>query len=170
MPVIRGESNVNPLTPERRHSLLDRLEQELSGQGAVNAPVIFEIPLEQSNRIDVLVVWHEWDGVASEDRTDLILESYRDQRERIAQALGATYMEAKDQHLLPYSVVPMIRRSDVDPSRVREVMLGEGGIALPDGKVDLRFPTMRMAEAAHRRLYERLPEGHWSIEMAAPAL
>ncbi len=163
MPVIRGESNVIPLSPERRRSFLLRLGSELRGETTANGPVIFEIPLEQSDRIDVLVVWQEWENVRSEDRTDLILESYGNQRERIAQALGVTYAEATEQHLLPYSVVPMNRRGEVDPTAVRDAMLHEGGIPLSGEEVDLRFPTMRMAKAAHHRLCERLPRGYWSI-------
>ena len=42
-------------------------------------------------------------------------------------------------------------------------MLDEGGIALDGGKVDLRFPTRAMAEAAHQRLVDLLPGGYWSI-------
>ena len=56
----------------------------------------------------------------------------------------------------------MIREGEFDPSKVRNAMLEEGGIALPSEKVDLRFPTMSMAETAHRHLCEKLPRGYWS--------
>ena len=49
-------------------------------------------------------------------------------------------------------------------------MLEEGGIALNGGKIDLRFPTLAMAEAAHQRLCERLPLGDWTMSWnGAPA-
>jgi hypothetical protein len=172
MPVIRGKPDVTPLSPERRRSLVEKIESELSGNSTANGPVIFEIPLQQSNRSDVLVIWEEWKGVGSEDRTDLILEAYGERRRQIAQALGVIYEEAKEQHLLPYSVAPMARRGEANPTEVREGMLSEGGICLPGGEVNLRFPTMSMAEVAFERLRERLPDAHWSISMetAAPAV
>ena len=42
-------------------------------------------------------------------------------------------------------------------------MLAEGGIEGAAGKVELRFPTMAMAQAAHQRLCDKLPRGYWSI-------
>ena len=54
MPVIRGTSHRSDLTPQHRKELLDRLAKELSGPGTPGGPVIFEIPLEQSDKIDVL--------------------------------------------------------------------------------------------------------------------
>jgi hypothetical protein len=74
-----------------------------------------------------------------------------------------------EQHLLPYAVVPLVRRGEGDLGEVRRFVLEEGGIALPSGRVDLRFPTMAMAEEVHRRLCKKLPDGYWSIvQMAAP--
>jgi hypothetical protein len=156
------------LAPERRQALLEQLSSELTENTKPNGPVVFEIPVGPGERIDVLVVWAEWEGLRSEDRTDLILEAYNGQRDRIAQALGVTYEEAKEQQLLPYAVLPMIRRGEPDQD-VRKAMLEEGGIALPGERVELRFPTMSMAEAAHRNLCNKLPRGYWSIaQTAAP--
>jgi hypothetical protein len=163
MPVIRGTSTATVLTADRRNALFEELAQELSGQRVKNGPLIFEIPLEQSNRMDVLVVWEAFEGILSEERTGLILEVYKDQKGKIAQALGVTYGEALEQHLLPYSVVPMTRRGKADPNELRQAMLDEGAVSTADEKVDLRFPTMAMAESAHQRLCERLPQGYWSI-------
>jgi hypothetical protein len=163
MPVIRGTPTATVLTAERRSALVEQLAHELSGKRVPNGPVIFEIPLKESGRIDVLVVWEGFDGLASEDRTSSIVESYKDQERNIAQALGVTYHEAMEQHLLPYAVIPMNRRGEADPARLRDAMLEEGAISIPQDKVDLRFPTMTMAEAAHQRLCDRMPEGYWSI-------
>jgi len=107
MPVVRGVPSVNVLDPDRRRSLVESLRNEVSGGATPGGPVVYEIPLDQTDKIDVLVVWGEWAGIGSEDRTNVILESYGDQDKRIAQALGVTYEEAVDQQLLPYSVVPM---------------------------------------------------------------
>ena len=118
--------------------------------------------------MDVLVVWEEWAGIRSEDRTKLILAAHQDQQEAIAQALGVTYREALEQHLLPYAVMTMTRPGDdVVPAKLRDAMLAEGGIVLPGDRIDLRFPTLAMAEDAHRRLTELLPGGYWSIVQSA---
>jgi hypothetical protein len=167
MPLIRGQATLRTLTADRRKDLLGLLAKERSGGSDPNGPVIFEIPLEQSDRIDVLVVWDAFEGLRSEDRTGLILEVYKDEQARIAQALGVTYQEAVEQYLLPYAVIPMTRRGEVDPAELRKAMLAEGAIRLPGDKADLRFPTMAMAEAAHQRLCERLPRGYWSIAQTA---
>ncbi len=93
--------------------------------------------------MDVIVVWKELEGLWAEDRSQVILDAYQDQRDRISMAMGVTYQEAIDQQLLPYTVVPMTRHGEVDPAALRRAMLEEGGIALDGGKVDLRFPTPR---------------------------
>jgi len=164
MPVIRGEPTTNILSPELRESLLRKLASEHAGPGTADGPLIFEIPLGRSDKIDVLVVWKEFEDLRSEDRTELILDAYNEQKDKISLAMGVTYQEAIGQQLLPYTVIPMTRRGGgVDPAELRKAMLDEGGIPLSDEKVDLRFPTMAMAEAAHRRLIERLPGVYWSI-------
>jgi hypothetical protein len=163
MPVIRGISKSASLTSERRKALRDELIDELSGKSSTDGPLIFEIPLEQSDKIDVIVVWNAFDGVRAEDSTGLILDAYTDRKVEIALAMGVTYHEAVAQHLLPYTVVPMMKRGQVEPAALNKAMMEQGGVALSNGKVELRFPTMAMAEEAHQRLSERLPEGYWSI-------
>ena len=166
MPVIRGDVARTAVSPERRNSLLQVLSGELSGEGRPGGPVIFEIPLDESGRIDVLVVWQEFQGLRSEDRSSLIEDAYGSRQGNIAQALGVTFQEAIEQHLLPYAVVPMVRQGEVDAAELRAVMLAEGGFPEPQNKVNLRFPTMAMAETVHRRLCDKLPRGYWSIEQA----
>jgi hypothetical protein len=161
MPVIRGSTKIKPLTPQRRAALVARLTAERQ-QPTQDGPVLFEIPLEQSDRFDVMVVWQEWESVTSEDRSAIIREVYQGDQ-NVAQALGVTYQEAMEQQLLPYAVVPMARPDEIDPEKVREAMIQEGGIHLERDRVDLRFPTMAMAEASHQRLVQRLPRGYWSI-------
>ncbi len=189
MTVVRGKTTTTELPSEDRAKLLGTLVRELSGQAASGGPVIFEIPLDSTNKVDVLVVWDAFRDLRSEDRTDLILDAYDARRGEIAQALGVTHEEAFDQNLLPYSVVPMARlrqaspvggvhgdfprvapnakSGEVDPEELRSAMIDQGGIALPDGRVVLRLPTMVMAEAAHRRLCEILPRGYWSLVQTA---
>ena len=163
MPVIRLAPAVTTFRPEQRQALLGQLSKELEGVATEKGPVVFEIPLDQAGGFDVLVVWEAWKGVPSEVRSEVILEAYRDKKDKIYQALGVTYEEAADQQLLPYAVLPMTRRGEVDPETLRTAMLKEGGFALEGGKVELRFPTRTMAQEAHRRLCDELPKGYWSM-------
>jgi hypothetical protein len=163
MPVFRVQAQASVITAEQRKQVAEQLAKELSGQPTPNGPIIFEIPLESQGRIDVLVVWEAWKPFSSTDRSNMILEAYKDTKLQIAQALGVTNQEAVEQQVLPYAVLPMIRRGEVNEDEVREAMLAEGGILLDNGKVELRFPTMSLAEQAHRHLTDALPKGYWSI-------
>lgn len=165
MPVIRGKAQVSVITAEQRRQVADQLAKEWSGPPTPNGPVIFEVPFEEQDRIDVLVIWDAWKPFRSTDRSGMILDAYKtvDSKTPIAQALGVTYQEALEQQVLPYAVVPMTRRGEIDEEEVKKAMLAEGGFALPNGKVDLRFPTMLLAEQAHKRLADNLPKGYWSI-------
>jgi hypothetical protein len=169
MPVIRGPVRGPSLTDEKRAELIDKLEKELAGNSAStdkvvwDVPLIFEIPLERldgsSDRMDVLVVWDAFEGLRSEERSALILDAYHEQAEKIVQALGATRMEATEEHLVPYQIRQM---GEADPGEAAKAMLAEGGFKIGN-KIVLRLPTRKMAEAALGRLYERLPKGNWVI-------
>lgn len=184
MPVIRVGDKI-ALPASVHDSLLERLKNEIEGQSTENGPVIFEIPLERHEGegheiIDVLVVWEEWRGVLSEDRSSLILEAYGDKREKIAQPLGVTYEEAIQQQLLPYKVAS---RFEVDKSflywvcrgpdckkenildTVQEAKHSIGGVVLPNDKLELCFPTLAMAESVCNSLLrdERYGKLYWMI-------
>lgn len=163
MPVIRVKPTVRVILPEQRQALIEQLTKELEGAPTATGPIVFELPLEQTDKMDVLVVWEAWKDVPSEIRSDIILSAYKESKNKISQPLGVTYREALDQHLLPYAVVPMTRGDEVDRKILRASMLKYGGIPLEGDKVDLRYPTLGMAEQAHRNLCDELPKGYWSI-------
>jgi hypothetical protein len=152
-------------------------------QSTEDGPVIFEIPLG-TECFDVLVVWQKWAELHSEARTSLILEAYGDQQEKIAQASGATYEEAIQQQLLPYTIVSTFEKEPKfallacgkDENEVKKLMarIGDakranGGIALPDGRVELRFPTRAMLDDVFTRLKatDTNHEFYWSVVIEA---
>ncbi|MHB1558295.1 MAG: hypothetical protein ACYC61_12615 [Isosphaeraceae bacterium] len=172
MPVIRGRPTTRALTRERRADLKERLAGELSGRGTPDGPLIFEIPLEQSDRFDAIVVWNEFAGARAEDRDQVILEAYGDLGRRPSMAMGVTDREADDRNLLPYLVVSKtevlaaVEDDSVDPADLHawhNAMIEEGGIVSDGGAVALRFPTRTMAEDAQARLASRFPGARWSI-------
>jgi hypothetical protein len=161
MPIIRDEPIRLPREAHER--LSDELRKAITDPSP-GEPVIFEIPFT-GTLYDVMVVWGLWEGVQPDERTAIISEAYRDSgvRVEIAQAMGVTHDEALQDRLLPYAVTPCTHEGEVEPSVLRQAMLEEGAIALTEDRVDLRFPTMRMAESAHHRLCEKVPKGYWAI-------
>ena len=175
MPVIKATTAVPDAS--LRQSLLTRLRTEIEGQVTDAGPVIFEIP-GVGERMDILVVWEDWDELRSEDRTALILEAYGEQQ-KIAQALGVTYEEAMQQQLLPYTIVSVFEHKKFaslvygnDQNEVKRVLdaiqavkKANGGIILPNGTVDLRFPTRTMADNTLARLLatEKDREFQWRV-------
>jgi hypothetical protein len=166
MPIIKGKSTYTVLNADLRKSLVARLKSEknIEGPGSPGSPLIFQIPIELSEKYDLLVVWEEWNDVRSDDRTALILDAFEEEKGNISQALGITYAEALEQELLPYQILPNCFFEDVSPEKIKDALLSEGGISLHNGEVvDLRFPTKIMAETAYRNLQKKLPHGFWSI-------
>lgn len=167
MPVIRGRSSETTLPDDRKSALLDRLVAEREGKAPPGGPVIFEIPLDQPDKLDVMVVWDEWAEVRSEDRTRLIQEAYKDKTDLLALALGVTYQEALIQGVLPFRVQPRLAtQPKFSKEKLRTAYWSVGGLAGPEGRMDLRFPTRTTAEEAVRQLEKRLPGSQWMISYA----
>lgn len=167
MPVIRGRAGEKRLAEDQRSELLRRLVDERKGQTNAGGPAIFEIPLDQSDLLDVMVIWNDWQGVRSEDRTQLIKEAYSDLQERLALALGLTYNEAIDQGVLPYRVrLQFGQQPEFDDEPLLSAYFRVGGVMTDDGRVDLRYPTKSTAEAAVGQLQQMLPGTEWIINHA----
>jgi hypothetical protein len=162
MPVVRGEAKFTPISDERRREMLNWLKDEI-GKSTPGGPAIYEIPFDSWDRIDVIVVWDEFNQVSSMDRTNLIMEAYVGRQSKIAQALGVTYQEAIEQNLLPYAVQPMNGSGEVDTAELRKAMIEEGAMLRPGDKIELRFPSKNMAKAAYQRLCKKIPQGAWLI-------
>jgi hypothetical protein len=147
-----------------RGDLAERLADELRSGRASGQPMIDELEYA-SGKISVTVVWDEWDRLSLEDRTSIILRAYelaegRGYRDRIALASGLTVPEAYGAGMLPFQIIPALRRGDpVTPEQCRQAMLEEGASTLlAADKPQLRFSSEEEAEAARRRLIRRLPD------------
>lgn len=143
--------------------LAGRLADELRNNRASGQPLIDEQEFP-TGKLRVTVIWDEWDHLPLEDRTAVILRAYdltegRDYRERIALASGLTVPEAYAAGMLPFQIIPALRRGDpVTPEQCRQAMIDEGASTLlAADKPQLRFTTEEEAEAARGRLVQRLP-------------
>jgi hypothetical protein len=152
-----------------RTELVRSLVQELNRNGSypIAQPLIYEEPVPQTNTYHVIVIWDRWADVPSEQRGSIILDAYEqfdpDTARNVTIALGATVDEAIDQNLLPYQIVSMARQGEADPGDVKRALLEEGAVHASGGLV-LALPAEAMAHEVHRRLEERLPQGHWGIQ------
>jgi hypothetical protein len=151
--------------PPRRAigALVTRLIDELKSGRNSGQPIIDEEEFP-TGKLRVNVIWDAWDRVSQEDRTATILRAYeqaesRSYREQIALASGLTIPEAHAAGMLPYQVIAAPRPGDpVTSDQCRRALIDEGAsILFGESNPQLRFATEAEAEAARRRLAERLP-------------
>ena len=154
-----------------RGDLAERLADELRSGRASGQPLIDEQEFP-SGKVRVTVIWDEWDRLPLEDRTAVILRAYelaegRGYRHRIALASGLTVPEAYGAGMLPFQIIPAVRKGDaVTPEQCRRAMIEEGASTLlATDKPQLRFASEEEAEAARTRLIQRLPDSEpvWVI-------
>lgn len=151
--------------------LVDRLVTELKSSRDSGQPVIYEHEFP-SGKMRVTVVWDEWDHLALEERTRIILRAYESAlgavyRDRIALASGLTVPEAHAAGMLPFQIITARREGDpVTIEQCHEAMIQDGAsILLSEESPQLRFATLEEAEASRKRLAEQLPgsEPVWVI-------
>jgi hypothetical protein len=154
-----------------RAELAEKLAAELKRGGEYGQPLIYERQF-RTGKASVTVIWDAWDGLPLQERTATILRAYElaegaESQDRVALASGLTVPEAHAAGMLPYQIIPALRKGDpVTPEEVRQAMLDEGASQLLSPQApQLRFATEEEAEAARRRLSQRLPasEPIWII-------
>jgi len=181
MPVIRPTGREQPLATVREH-LADLLVKELMGERSRMGPVIFELPTDQPDQVDVIAVWEAWKSLPTEARSEVVRDAY-DRFARVlessihqidpskpreplvptpASVTCATWEDLTTFDVLPYKVQPTAGEDEVDPEDVRLLMIEAGAIWTPSG-VQLRFPTKEMATDVYARLMKEMPEARWSI-------
>lgn len=167
----RKTHGLDQLPRRTNGELATRLADELRQNHASGQPVIDEQKFP-TGLMRVTVIWDAWDRLSLENRTAIILKAYelaegRNARDTIALASGLTVPEACAAGMLPYQIIPGLRKGDpVTAEQCRKAMIEEGASTLlgPD-KPQLRFATEEEAEAARTRLSERLPNSEpvWII-------
>ncbi|HEV3341237.1 MAG TPA: hypothetical protein VG125_12795 [Pirellulales bacterium] len=170
MPRIKTGLDERPRRTNVR--LADQLAEELKSGRESGQPIIYEHEFP-SGKLRVTVIWDEWDRLPLEERTEVILRAYeqaegRPFRERVALASGLTVPEAHAAGMLPVQIITALRRDDqVTVEECRQAMIAEGASTLLAGadNPQLRFATVEEAEAARKRLIERLPQSEpvWVI-------
>ncbi|MCE9554970.1 MAG: hypothetical protein K8T91_16570 [Planctomycetes bacterium] len=144
--------------------LAEQLATELRANHESGQPIIDEQEFP-TGKIRVTVIWDQWDRTPSEGRTAIILRAYEiaespEYLSRIVLASGLTVPEAHALGMLPYQIIPALRRGDhVTADECRNAMVEEGASILSDPtNPQLRFATEVEAEASRKRLADRLPQ------------
>ena len=151
-------------SPPRRTAgnLVEQLVDELKTNRESGQPIIDEEEFP-TKKLRVNVIWDKWDRVPLEERTATILQAYekafgRDRCDQIALASGLTVPESHAAGMLPYQIIPALRKDDpVTLDECRNALIEVGASVLfGEGNLQLRFATEEEAEAARKRLTARL--------------
>jgi hypothetical protein len=162
------------LEPPKSHfpDLVMKLAEEMKNSRESGQPMIEEHYFPRANTVRVTVIWDQWAPVTDEERAATIWQAYeqvegKEFRDRIVLAIGVTVPEAYESGLLPYQVLPAVRKGDpVTLEQCRQAMLDQGASVLFDpNQPQLRFATEEEAQAAVKRLGKQLPgsEPLWII-------
>jgi hypothetical protein len=156
---INPEMNIGTVKKE----LAERLAAELKSNQVYGQPFIYERKYP-TGKINVTVVWDAWHEIPMQERSATIWSAYKiaegsAYRDQIALANGLTVPEAVEVGMLPFEIIPALRKSDpITEDQVLQAMLEEGATQLGHGsRVHLRFATQDEAEAARQRLITRFP-------------
>jgi hypothetical protein len=148
---------------EPKRELAAQLAAELRANRDHGQPMIWEQTF-RTGKMRVTVLWDKWNGIPLQERTATILRAYEqaegpEARARIALASGLTVPEAHVAGMLPYQIIPALRRGDpITAEQARQAMLEEGASQLANPpELHLRFPTEEEAQAARQRLIRRFP-------------
>jgi hypothetical protein len=148
---------------DAKADLVEKLAAELKSDRECGQPVIYEREF-RTGRISVTAIWDAWDGIPLQERSSTILRAYEMAegapfRDRIALASGLTALEARAAGMLPYQIIPALRKDDpVTLEQAREAFLEEGASQLINGYAPrLWFATEEEAEACRQRLIRRFP-------------
>lgn len=173
MPRIQHDLNFAQEVSATVKRLDDRLVEELRKNNEVGQPVILENTYA-TGRTRVIVIWDEWQNLTQEERSTVIYSAYRklgaqEPQLQIALSNGLTFPEASAAGMLPYRILPALRKSDqgkVSAERCKEEMIKQGASLLFDPEMpELRFTDELQADLCYARLVQAYPESEqvWMI-------
>lgn len=170
MPRIIAKGTIAP--PAWVHGLVVELSEELRENHDFGQPVIREDHFPRTGNMRVAVLWDRWEEVPHDVRVDVIRRAYLDVEgqevvDKLALAVGMTYPEAYEAEMLPYEIVPLLRKGDpVTEEECLEAMKAQGASLLfPGGKPRLLFASKEEADAGLQLLLRHLPRSEpvWTI-------
>jgi hypothetical protein len=161
-----------------KDSLVAGLAQRLKGLGTEatrhdssdhSQPLILENRVAQTKSVHLVVIWDFWADMASAERATIIREAAARSKHfrgsSITLALGVTSDEALRSGFLPFAIVATHRQKDpVSSDALAHALAKAPGVPVRIGdRLQLRFPTLDMAENAYRQLSQEVPGPYWAI-------
>jgi hypothetical protein len=129
-------------------------------------PIVYEDHFRETGTYHVLVIWDKFKGVSSVNRTNLILDAYERTNParvpKISVALGMTPSEAIDIGMLPFAVISVAKKGEVDEAKMKKLLLESGAVKTADG-LQLRFRSLDDAQQSYRRIQKVLPGPFWAL-------
>lgn len=164
-----------PPAPQHEKFVKD-LARELTSPGRKPQPLILEQRIAATRSRHIHVIWDAWKDLSDEQRTDVILDAYRQTEgeeviDSIMIAIGVTAQESLAIGLLRFKVEPLRKRVDPIPledyqramdDEARNTVLG------PKAR-ELRYATEEDAKQAYERLLAALPGSAWAVVKEQPA-
>lgn len=175
MPLIQSNTLTNQTDDENQlvQELYDEMVRAVNTSQPITQPFIIEQKISPTNYLHVTVVWEKWRLISAGRRGAVIMKAYEkaapDRVNDITIAMGVTTEEAIDLGLLPFEVVPTIRKSDdFTEEQQKMLMKDEGAIATPSG-LSLRFPSRNLADTVCERLWDKSSRNYWAVvQMTSP--
>ena len=167
----RNRFRAGSLSAEAEVNLIGDLTAELQSTRKVGQPTINEEEFD-TGAVRVNVFWDRWEAVPSDERGSQIIAAYLTVMgdsfvDRIALLGGYTIPEAVALGLLPYQVIPLVRKGDpVTAEQCHRAMISAGASTLfPGRKIQLRFATLEQAEVGRNYLIKSLTDSEpvWTI-------
>ncbi|HEY8667012.1 MAG TPA: hypothetical protein VIL86_10120 [Tepidisphaeraceae bacterium] len=158
------------LIDRTKSKLVDELAKRVKAPEALDEPFVLQDRIPQTRTRHVVVIWDRWSEMDRAERSNVILDAYCKAgvlgKDSITVAMGLTQQEAMQMGYLPYSIVAMRKPSDpVTLERLKQAMESAGGVHVRTGSLlQLRFPSLDLAQEAYRQLIQGVPGPYWAIQ------
>ncbi len=151
-----------------RHPLVDRLATRISGTPSLDEPYIIQDQIPQTRSRHVVVIWDAWARMPRAERGRVIADAFEGAgiQDAIRVALGLTQQEAAGTGYLPYQIVANWKKSDGESvfKALKRAIEDVPGVHIRTGSsVDLRYPTLELAQEGYRHLSAAIPGPYWAI-------
>src|SRR5579859_7569161 len=111
--------------------LAEKLAAELKSDHKSGQPVIYERAF-RTGKVSINVLWDGWEEIPLQERSATILRAYEiaegpESKDRIALASGLTIPEAHAAGMLPFQIIPALRKGDpLSYDEAKQAMIEEG--------------------------------------------
>jgi hypothetical protein len=159
-----------------RHPLIDQLATRLRQGETLEEPYVLQDRVGQTRTRHAVVIWNAWLNEDRQTRSHIIVEAFslagKIAADTLTVALGLSQREAMEYGYLRFQVQGLWKKEDGAALRaqIRRAVDATPGVHIRTGtSVELRYPTLDLAQEAYRQLSERIPGPYWVIAVEQPS-